>query len=275
MIDIDGQHEWRDCLDLPGVQLPRGYYFGATALTGDLSGNYAPQGPKFASASRFRNAFSWFWLTDNHDIISLKLYELTVIRSDKEEKEEEEEEEITIPSVDNIELLRRMTNTPFYAPISFNKYPLTSFFPPVGSAEEGMSSIAMFFTLLFSMLGCIFLIIIGIVMYGQWKESRRKRFYWWRSCETCQAWTGVSAGSVLGSVLGQCRGQLRRWNAAVHQQGAADPRVCNLTDRRRKMLHLLWLHPIIYSHLFIDCGFGGFFFTLCSNQYLQPSLLFF
>ncbi|CAF99190.1 unnamed protein product [Tetraodon nigroviridis] len=54
MIDIDGQHEWRDCLDLPGVQLPRGYYFGATALTGDLSGNYAPQGPKFASASRFR-----------------------------------------------------------------------------------------------------------------------------------------------------------------------------------------------------------------------------
>uniref|UniRef100_H3C591 Lectin, mannose-binding 2-like a n=1 Tax=Tetraodon nigroviridis TaxID=99883 RepID=H3C591_TETNG len=116
MIDIDGQHEWRDCLDLPGVQLPRGYYFGATALTGDLS--------------------------DNHDIISLKLYELTVIRSD-----------ITIPSVDNIELLR------------------------LGSAEEGMSSITMFFTLLFSMLGCIFLIIIGIVMYGQWKESRRKRFY--------------------------------------------------------------------------------------------------
>lgn len=43
MIDIDGQHEWRDCLDLPGVQLPRGYYFGATALTGDLSGKYTLQ----------------------------------------------------------------------------------------------------------------------------------------------------------------------------------------------------------------------------------------
>lgn len=38
MIDIDGQHEWRDCLDLPGVRLPQGYYFGATAITGDLSG---------------------------------------------------------------------------------------------------------------------------------------------------------------------------------------------------------------------------------------------
>ncbi len=39
MLDIDGQHEWRDCLDVPGVHLPQGYYFGASAVTGDLSGN--------------------------------------------------------------------------------------------------------------------------------------------------------------------------------------------------------------------------------------------
>jgi mannose-binding-like lectin 2 len=39
MIDIDGQHEWRDCLDIPGVRLPQGYYFGASAVTGDLSGS--------------------------------------------------------------------------------------------------------------------------------------------------------------------------------------------------------------------------------------------
>ncbi|XP_035524074.1 lectin, mannose-binding 2-like a [Morone saxatilis] len=125
MIDIDGQHEWRDCLDIPGVQLPKGYYFGATAITGDLS--------------------------DNHDIISLKLYQLTVLRSQKEE--EEAEEEITIPSVDNFELLR------------------------LGQTEEGMSGIALFFTVLFSMLGFIFLIVIGLVVYSQWNESRRKRFY--------------------------------------------------------------------------------------------------
>lgn len=124
MIDIDGQHEWRDCLDIPGVRLPQGYYFGASALTGDLS--------------------------DNHDIISMKLYQLTVLRS---QKEEEEKEEITIPSVDNIELLR------------------------LGEIEEGMSSIAIFFTVLFSMLGCIFLIVIGLVVYNHWNESRRKRFY--------------------------------------------------------------------------------------------------
>uniref|UniRef100_A0A8C7HQA1 Lectin, mannose-binding 2-like a n=1 Tax=Oncorhynchus kisutch TaxID=8019 RepID=A0A8C7HQA1_ONCKI len=78
MIDIDGQHEWRDCLDIPGVRLPQGYYFGASAVTGDLS--------------------------DNHDVVSLKLYQLTVLRSETEEKEEEDE--ITLPSVDNMDLLK-------------------------------------------------------------------------------------------------------------------------------------------------------------------------
>ncbi|XP_077593288.1 lectin, mannose-binding 2-like a isoform X2 [Stigmatopora nigra] len=125
MIDIDGQHEWKDCLDLPGVRLPKGFYFGATAITGDLS--------------------------DNHDIVSLKLYQLTVLRNKQEE--EELKEEITIPSVDNMELLR------------------------VGRTEEGMSGLAIFFTVLFSMLGCIFLVVVGLLLYGHWNESRRKRFY--------------------------------------------------------------------------------------------------
>lgn len=38
MMDIDGKHEWRDCIEVPGVRLPRGYYFGTSSLTGDLSG---------------------------------------------------------------------------------------------------------------------------------------------------------------------------------------------------------------------------------------------
>lgn len=49
--------------------------------------------------------FTGSQLIDNHDIISMKLYQLTVLRSKKEE-EEEEEDVITIPSVDNMELLR-------------------------------------------------------------------------------------------------------------------------------------------------------------------------
>ena len=37
-MDIDGKHEWRDCIEVPGVRLPRGYYFGTSSITGDLSG---------------------------------------------------------------------------------------------------------------------------------------------------------------------------------------------------------------------------------------------
>lgn len=37
-MDIDGKHEWRDCIEMPGVRLPRGYYFGTSSITGDLSG---------------------------------------------------------------------------------------------------------------------------------------------------------------------------------------------------------------------------------------------
>ncbi|KAG7314793.1 hypothetical protein KOW79_022096 [Hemibagrus wyckioides] len=124
MIDIHGQHEWRDCLDIPGVRLPQGYYFGASAITGDLS--------------------------DNHDLISLKLYQLTVLRS---KLEDEDEEEVTVPSVDNMELIR------------------------TDQEGEGISSIGIFFTVLFSMLGLFLLIVIGLVVYSHWNESRRKRFY--------------------------------------------------------------------------------------------------
>lgn len=38
MIDVDGKQEWKECAEIPGVHLPQGYYFGASSLTGDLSG---------------------------------------------------------------------------------------------------------------------------------------------------------------------------------------------------------------------------------------------
>lgn len=97
----------------------------------------------------------------------------------RSEKEEEEEEEITIPSVDNIELLRRKTHA-LMLPVAFSPPTFCNavvLSPSVGQVEEGMSTIAIFFTVLFSMLGCIFLIVIGLVVYSHWNESRRKRFY--------------------------------------------------------------------------------------------------
>ncbi|XP_056601414.1 lectin, mannose-binding 2-like a [Triplophysa dalaica] len=124
MIDIDGQHEWRDCLDIPGVRLPQGLYFGASAITGDLS--------------------------DNHDLISMKLYQLTILRS---KQEEEQEEEILTPSVDNIDFYRPYTDV------------------------ESVGSVGIFFTVLFTMLGLFLLVVVGLVVYSHWNESRRKRFY--------------------------------------------------------------------------------------------------
>lgn len=47
-----------------------------------------------------------FFYKDNHDLISLKLYQLTVLRS---KLEEDDEEEVTVPSVDNMELIRSKT----------------------------------------------------------------------------------------------------------------------------------------------------------------------
>jgi mannose-binding lectin 2 len=48
--DIDNKNEWKECFSVDGVRLPTRYYFGFSAATGDLS--------------------------DNHDIISVKVYNL-------------------------------------------------------------------------------------------------------------------------------------------------------------------------------------------------------
>ncbi|KAM9744542.1 lectin, mannose-binding 2-like b [Menidia menidia] len=124
MVDVDGKQEWKDCADVTGVRIPLGYFFGASSATGDLS--------------------------DNHDVISMKLYQLTVERTPEEE---EEEEEVTIPRVDDMDQFQ------------------------VEVEEEGMSGVHFFFTLLFSVMGLGVLAVVGLVVYNRWKENRRKRFY--------------------------------------------------------------------------------------------------
>ena len=49
-LDIDNKAGWKPCFEVDGVKLPTGYYFGMSATTGDLS--------------------------DAHDVISVKFYEL-------------------------------------------------------------------------------------------------------------------------------------------------------------------------------------------------------
>ncbi|KAM9360902.1 VIP36-like protein [Symphorus nematophorus] len=124
MVNVDGKQEWKECADISGVRMPSGYFFGASSATGDLS--------------------------DNHDIISMKLYQLTVQRTPEEE---EEDEEVPVPSVDNMEQFQ------------------------VEVQDEGMSGVQFFFTVLFSIMGLGVLAVVGLVVYGRWKENRRKRFY--------------------------------------------------------------------------------------------------
>lgn len=41
MVDVEGKNEWKECIDIGGVRLPTGYFFGSSAATGDLSGELA------------------------------------------------------------------------------------------------------------------------------------------------------------------------------------------------------------------------------------------
>ncbi|XP_032733813.1 VIP36-like protein isoform X5 [Lontra canadensis] len=114
MMDIDGKHEWRDCIEVPGVRLPRGYYFGTSSITGDLS--------------------------DNHDVISLKLFELTVERTPEEEKLHRD---VFLPSVDNMKLPEE--NTTRITPHTFQAYIwwFFSFRPSLCPPEESSLEIRM------------------------------------------------------------------------------------------------------------------------------------
>uniref|UniRef100_F6PWF4 Lectin, mannose binding 2 like n=1 Tax=Ornithorhynchus anatinus TaxID=9258 RepID=F6PWF4_ORNAN len=123
MMDIDGKHEWRDCIDVPGVRLPRGYFFGTSSVTGDLS--------------------------DNHDVISMKLFQLTVERTREEEKLHRD---VFLPSVDNMKL-------------------------PVSPAAEPWSGLALFLVVFFSLVIAVFAVVIGIIVYNKWHDQSRKRFY--------------------------------------------------------------------------------------------------
>lgn len=49
---MENKAAWKECFSVRGIRLPTGYYFGITAATGDLS--------------------------DIHDVLSVRLYELDV-----------------------------------------------------------------------------------------------------------------------------------------------------------------------------------------------------
>lgn len=122
--DIDGKNAWRECFTVKGVRLPTGYYFGASATTGDLS--------------------------DNHDIISIRVYELEV----PGDKEDEDRSKIA---------------------------PAAAFFAPprdhVDDPPPPMSGTKLFIIICLALLGLCVCIIGGVMVFQRSQDSTRKRLY--------------------------------------------------------------------------------------------------
>lgn len=125
MVDVEDKNEWKECIDIGGVRLPTGYFFGASAATGDLSGR-SEQGTVIGSYSGLKGLVELMWkavwtlslsalhtfdqcldivqggneqlvahsgfpllnVLDNHDIISMKLYQLMVEHTPEEENQD-------------------------------------------------------------------------------------------------------------------------------------------------------------------------------------------
>lgn len=57
MVDVDDRNEWKECIDIGGVRLPTGYFFGASAATGDLSGTSKLESFKHTTTIKSHNIF--------------------------------------------------------------------------------------------------------------------------------------------------------------------------------------------------------------------------
>ncbi|KAL0608312.1 Vesicular integral-membrane protein VIP36 [Plecturocebus cupreus] len=130
MTDLEGENEWKNCIDITGVRLPTGYYFGASAGTGDLS--------------------------DNHDIISMKLFQLMVEHT---------------PDEENIDW------TKIEPSVNFLKSPKDNVDDPTGNFRSGpLTGWRVFLLLLCALLGIVVCAVVGAVVF-QKRQERNKRFY--------------------------------------------------------------------------------------------------
>ncbi|KAI4794638.1 hypothetical protein KUCAC02_031937 [Chaenocephalus aceratus] len=135
MIDVEDKNEWRECIDIGGVRLPTGYFFGASAATGDLS--------------------------DNHDIISMKMYQLMVEHTPEEEIEDWTKIEPSV-SLLNSYLTFFLTDNIDDPTGNFRGTPLTGW--------------KVFLLLLCALLGIVVCAVVGAVVF-QKRQERNKRFY--------------------------------------------------------------------------------------------------
>ncbi|XP_066589050.1 vesicular integral-membrane protein VIP36 [Prorops nasuta] len=124
--DISNKAAWKECFSVKGVKLPTGYHFGVSATTGDLS--------------------------DNHDILSIRLFELDLADDPKDL----EDRSSIIPSAEYYESPREHID---------DAKPSTT------------SGIKIFLMMLATALALIAIVVIGIMLYQKHQENSRKRLY--------------------------------------------------------------------------------------------------
>lgn len=126
--DVEDEGKWNDCLDQYGVTLPTGYFIGFSGSTGDLS--------------------------DNHDILSVKFYELETNEPSEEGEEVEDLTNIT-PHATNAEAEREHTDD-------------------VGATTRGQRILNWLFGIF---IVCVICGIGGFIYYQKYQADQRKRFY--------------------------------------------------------------------------------------------------
>ncbi|KRT81782.1 hypothetical protein AMK59_6089 [Oryctes borbonicus] len=125
--DMENKAAWKECFKVTGVKLPTGYYFGLTSTTGDLS--------------------------DNHDILSIRLYELDVPDDNGDDNEDRSKRS---PSAVFFESPRDHVSDP---------------------KPSTLSGFKMFLLILIGAIAIVACIVIGIMFYQKQQEQSRKRFY--------------------------------------------------------------------------------------------------
>ncbi|KAB0405896.1 hypothetical protein E2I00_015950, partial [Balaenoptera physalus] len=157
--DETTENEWKNCIDITGVRLPTGYYFGASAGTGDLSGNLATLcgggGGRWAMCAEAApgpleaNSHP----SDNHDIISMKLFQLMVEHT---------------PDEENIDW------TKIEPSVNLLKSPKDNVDDPTGNFRSGpLTGWRVFLLLLCALLGIIVCAVVGAVVF-QKRQERNK-----------------------------------------------------------------------------------------------------
>lgn len=124
--DIENKAAWKECFQVKGIKLPTGYFIGVSSTTGDLS--------------------------DNHDILSMRFYELDL----PDDPHSSEDRSGILPSATYFEPPRDHTEDP---------------------KPSSLSGIKIFLLMMIGCIAVVACVVMGIMFYQKQQEHGRRRFY--------------------------------------------------------------------------------------------------